>query len=71
MQNEATDGQASLLANAQIYAGDWRRVRALPELIRAVTPSQVQEFARARIGKLQTVVLGDPTKLDPALFKSL
>jgi zinc protease len=72
MRAETTDGQASMLARAQIYAGSWKRVRELPEMIKAVTPAQAQEFAKKRIGQLQTEVLAaDPTKLDATLFKSL
>lgn len=71
MANETTDGQASMLAEAQILGGDWRIARNLPSLVQAVTTSKVQAFAKKYLGRLQTVVVGDPGKVDGALFKSL
>jgi zinc protease len=69
--NETTDGQAALLARAQILGGDWRLVRSLPDRMRAVSGEEIEAFARKHIANLQTVVLGDPQKIDPALFSSL
>jgi zinc protease len=71
MKSESMDGQANLLANAQLYAGDWHRVRDLPGMVRAVTPAQVQDFAKKYIGKAQVELVGDPGKVDPAVAKSL
>lgn len=71
MQNESTDGQADMLASAQLLGGDWRLARSLPERIRAVTPAGVQAFASKYVRRLQFVVLGDPSKIDKALFQSL
>jgi zinc protease len=69
--NETTDGQAARLTRAHVLGGDWRLVRTLPERMRAVSAEQVEEFARRYIVHLQTVVLGDPEKIDQALFSSL
>ncbi len=71
MSNETTDGQAGQLSHAEILGGDWRLARSLPSRMRAVTASDVRSFARKYIGKMQTVVLGDPDKIDKALFSSL
>jgi zinc protease len=71
MRNEATDGQAGLLSTAALIGGDWKLGRGLPERIRAVTAADVQRFAQKYIGRLQVVVLGDPAKIDKALFGSL
>lgn len=71
MQNESTDGQAGMLASAQLLGGDWRLARTLPDRIRAVTPAGVQSFAKKHMARLQLVVLGDPRKIDKALFGSL
>ena len=68
---EATDGQANLLAIGELYTGDWRYSRRFLDEVRAVTPAQVQAFAKKYFVNLQTVMLGDPAKLDPALGKSL
>jgi predicted Zn-dependent peptidase len=71
VRNEATDGQAAALAHAQLLGGDWRLERTLPARARAVTSAQVQAFANKYLGRLQTVVLGDPSKVDRALLTSL
>lgn len=71
MGNESTNGQASWLALCDIVGNDWRLSRSLPDAIKAVTAEQVRDFAKAHIGKLQTVVLGDPAEIDETLFQSL
>jgi predicted Zn-dependent peptidase len=71
MANETTTGQANFLGNCQLFAGDWRAVRKLPEKIRAVTSADVQSFAKQYLHSLQTTYLGDPAKLDKKLFESL
>ncbi len=71
MQNEASDGQASWLGLTDLVGGDYRLSRTLPERIKAVTVSDVETFAQKRIKNLQTVVLGDPAKVDEKLFQSL
>ncbi len=71
MSNESTDGQASMLAEAELLGGDWKLARTLPERIRAVTAAGVQTYAQRYLGRLQMVVLGDPAKVDKGLFSSL
>jgi predicted Zn-dependent peptidase len=69
MEAEATDGQASALAEAQLFGGDWQLAAALPDRLRAVTPVQVRDFAQARIKNLLTVGVGDPVKLKDAQLR--
>ena len=71
MGNETTDGQAALLVRAQVLGHDWHLARTLPDRMRAVTAEQVEGFAQKYIVNLQTVVLGDPQKVDAALLSSL
>lgn len=71
MANESTNGQASWLAICDIIGGDWRLSRTLTEQVKAVQPAAIQAFAKQYIKNLQTVVLGDPEKIDKALFNSL
>ncbi len=71
MGSESTDGQVGLLARAQLYGGDWHLARTLPDKIRAVSPADVEAFAKKYIRGLQVVVLGDPAKIDKTLFESL
>lgn len=68
---ETSDGQADMLANALLIGGDWRRVRTLPEQVRAVSAADIQEFAKRHIAKLQSFVLGDSTKIDSSVFNAL
>lgn len=69
--SETTDGQAGLLAQWQLLAGDWRKSRSFLDDIRAVTAADVQVFARHDFAHLQTFMLGDPGKLEPALGNGL
>jgi zinc protease len=71
MQGESSDAQAEMLAAAFLLGGDWKFVRTLPERVRAVTPGHIQAFAKTYMRRFQTVVLGDPSKIDGALFTSL
>ncbi len=71
MGSETTDGQASMLAESALLGGDWKLSRTLPERIRAVTPADVQAYAKRYLGRLQMVVLGDPSKIDKGLFSSM
>ncbi|MDQ3266903.1 MAG: insulinase family protein [Myxococcota bacterium] len=71
MGTETTDGQAGLLMRSQLYGGDWRVSRSLPDQLKAVTPADIQSFAQQYLSRLQMVVLGDPAKIDDALFRSL
>lgn len=71
MQNESTDGQASMLAVAELLGHDYKLARTLPERIRAVTPEGVQAFAKKHLGRLRVIVLGDASKLNKAVFESL
>lgn len=71
MANESMSGQAGMLAQARLIGNDWHLARALPEKIKAVTAAEIQAFAKKYAGRLQTVVIGDPTKIDKALFGSM
>jgi len=71
MGNESTAGIAGLLMRSQVYGGDWRMARAIPERVKQVTPEQVQDYARRFLNHLQMVALGDPAKIDRAAFTSL
>jgi zinc protease len=71
MESEATDGQAAMLAEAELLGGDFRLSIGLPDRIRAVTSAGVQAFAKKYLARFQMVVVGDPTKIDKALFESM
>jgi zinc protease len=61
--SETTDGQADLLAQWQLLAGDWRLSRRFMAQVRAVSAGDVQKFANTYIHHLQTVLLGKPDAL--------
>jgi predicted Zn-dependent peptidase len=69
--HETPDGQAASLADALLYAGDWHLARTLPDRVRAVTAADVQAYAKRYLGHLQAAVVGDPHKVDQAVFTSL
>jgi predicted Zn-dependent peptidase len=69
--HETTEGQARALGEAQLYGGDWHLARTLPDRMRLVSARDVQEFARRYFTRLQAAVVGDPAKVDRALFTSL
>ena len=64
MRAEDGAGHAEVLANAQLLGGDWRLLQDLPAKVHAVTAAQIQAWAKSHLTRLQTVVIGDPTKLD-------
>jgi zinc protease len=70
MDFETTEGMAALMTKAQIYTGDWRFSRIWVENIKGVTPTDIQSFVRQRLVNFQTVVLGDPKRIDSQLFSS-
>ena len=71
MANETMSGQAGMLAQARLMGNDWHLARTLPTLIKAVTAEGIQAFAKKYAGRLQTVVIGDPAKIDKTLFGSM
>ena len=71
MENETMTGQAAMLARARLIGHDWHLARTLPDKIKGVTAADIQAFAKKYAGHLQTVVIGDPTKIDRALFSSM
>jgi zinc protease len=64
MAAEDAAGQAETLAVAQNIGGDWHLLQDLPAKIHAVTAAQIAAWAKGHLTHLQTVVIGDPTKLD-------
>ncbi len=71
MNNETMSGQAGMLAQARLIGNDWHLARTLPDKIKAVTAAEIQAFAKKYAGRFQTVVIGDPAKVDKGLFGSM
>jgi predicted Zn-dependent peptidase len=70
-EGETTDGLAMLLAEAQLFGGSWELADTLPRALRAVTPEDVQRYAKKYFGHMVTAVVGDPAKLDRGMFTSM
>ena len=70
MQQQANMDQAAALGSAELLGGAWERAYAFPAEVRAVTPQQIQEVARKYLRNARFVVIGDPKKIDRALFTS-
>ncbi|HXX65706.1 MAG TPA: insulinase family protein [Polyangiaceae bacterium] len=62
---ESSVDEASLLADGQLYAGDWRFARRYCDAIGRVSAEQIRAAARKYMTAWRTVIVGDPSKLDP------
>jgi zinc protease len=70
-ETESVDGEADWLGLTDIVGGDVSLADGLPERIKTVTTQDIETFIKSRATHLQTVVLGDPSKIDKSLFESL
>ena len=60
--------QASMLARAELTAGDWRKAETQLEEIQAVTPADVQRVAKTYFDDYRFAVVGPGTDLPDELF---
>lgn len=63
LDNETNAAQASFLARAQLYRGDWQAAERFVDELRAVTPSDVQRAARDYMHNIRFAYIGDPQKV--------
>jgi zinc protease len=63
--------QVASLADAQAYGNDWRIARSVPDKVRAVGAADIQAYAKKYLVHMQAAVVGDPGKIDSALFTSM
>jgi zinc protease len=71
MQQETNMGQALQLGLWELTGGGWRNAGTFVDRMRAVTPADVQRVATRYLKNARFVVVGDPKKIDKALFQSL
>jgi predicted Zn-dependent peptidase len=71
MNQQTNLGQAAQLGTYELTGGGWRNALTLVDKIKEVTPADVQRVARQYLKNARFVVVGDPKKIDQALFKSL
>jgi len=68
LKNETNDDQATFLARAMIYEGDYRQADRFVENLRQVTPEDVRRVARQYLREFQFAYLGNPEKLDAGIL---
>jgi zinc protease len=68
LKNETNADQATMLARAQIYQGDYRAANRFAADLRRVTPEAVRRVARQYIRDLRFIYLGRPDALSRALI---
>lgn len=66
LNNETNSDQATFLARAQLYRGDYRTADSFVDELRRVTPQDIQRVARRYMTNVSFVFLGDPTKVNVA-----
>lgn len=68
---QSNGSQAALLGQFELVGGGWEEAGDFVDEVRAVTPEDVQRVMRAYVQNLHFAVLGDPDKVDRALFTSM
>lgn len=68
LHNETNADQATFLARAQIYQGDYRAASKFVEALRRVKPADVRRVARQYMHDFRFVYLGNPALVTPELF---
>jgi zinc protease len=68
LKNETNADQATMLARAQIYQGDYRAANRFVDALRAVKPEDVRRVARQYMRDFRFVYLGKPASLSKALL---
>jgi zinc protease len=67
LEHETTEWQAWVLGQSLLYAGDIHVAATIPDRFRAATAENVRAAAKKWMTNFQTAIVGDPTKLDPAI----
>ena len=70
MQNETNAAQAVLLAEHEIKGGDYKKAEKIVSGLRGVTPEDVLRVTSKYMRNINFIVIGDPAKIDEALFTS-
>lgn len=63
LDNETNSDQASMLARAQLYRGDWRAADKFVDELRRVTPEDVRRVAQQYMKVPAFAYVGDPSKV--------
>lgn len=68
MNNETNAAQASFLARAELYAGDYRKAETFVDDLRAVRPADIRSVARKYMTNFRFAYIGDSTKVSREVF---
>lgn len=68
LRNETNADQATFLARAKLYEGDFRAANAFVDALRHVTPTDVRRVAGEYMKNFRFVYLGDPGKVPRGLM---
>lgn len=68
LKNETNGDQATFLARAQIYQGDYRQADRFVDDLRKVTPEDVRRVARQYMHDFRFVYVGNPASLTKSLL---
>ena len=68
LKNETNSDQASFLARAAIYQGDYRAAERFASDLRRVQPEDIRQAARTYMKNFSFAYVGDPAKLDRSLL---
>ena len=60
-----------MLGRYELLGGGWKEAADFVDEVREVTPEDVQRVVRRYVNDLHFAVLGNPAKVDRALFTSL
>jgi zinc protease len=69
LNNETNGDQATFLARAQIYQGDYRAAGRFVDELRKVRPEDVRRVARTYMHDFRFVYLGKPASLDRSILE--
>jgi zinc protease len=70
LRNETNADQATALARAELYEGDYRVANRLVDRLRQVTPEDVRRVAQRYMRDFQFAYLGDPSRVSRARLES-
>jgi zinc protease len=68
---ETNADQATQLGRYELLGGGWEEADDFVDEVRKVTPEDVQRVMRRYVSGIRFAVLGDPSKVDRALFTSM
>jgi zinc protease len=70
LAQETNMGQAGTLGTYELVGGGWENAEAFTQRVRAVTSADIQRVAREYLKNVHFAVIGNPARVDRALFTS-